>query len=63
MREQLIFLQSDFLYFLDADTECCQGSDVTWNERDRDLNDEISVPSPVATREEPPVNFDLVICN
>ena len=36
---------------------------MTSDERDRDLNDEISVPSPVATREEPPVNFDLVVFN
>ena len=37
------------------------GTDVTLDERDCDPNDEISVPSPTATREEPPVNFCLVI--
>ena len=48
--------------FPDADTESL-GSDMTLDERDRDPNDEISVSSPTATREEPPVNFGLVICN
>ena len=39
--------------FLDADTESLR-SDVTLDEKYRDPNDEISVPSPTATREEPP---------
>ena len=60
MREWLMDLPS--VRFLDADTESL-GSDVTLDEKDRDLNDEISVPCPTATREEPQVNFGLVICN
>ena len=48
--------------FLDADTENL-GYNVTLDERDRDSNDEILVSCPTATREEPPVNFGLVICN
>ena len=48
--------------FLDADTKNL-GSDVTFDERDGDPNDEISVPSTTATREELPVNFGLVIGN
>ena len=50
--------------FLDADTE--SGIRWTLDERDRNPNDEISVPSPTATtatREELPVNFGLVIWN
>ena len=42
--------------FLNIDTESLR-SDVTLDERDRDPNDEILVPSPAATREEPSVNF------
>ena len=48
--------------FEDVDTENL-GSDVTLDERDRDPKDEISVPNPTETREEPPVKFGLVICN
>ena len=61
----LLFVVYDLELFIDASIYKCRNSTVTFLVVKIDMrrSPKMLVPSPTATREEPAVKFDLLICN